>query len=122
MENRYELSDEQWELIEELLPPEHGKGCPYRSHRDVVNAMLWILNTGAPWRDLPERFPPWKTVYNRFNRWCKEGLFDKIIESLQLRLNEDGYIDHDFWCIDGSSIRAHAASAGGGKKGAIMNR
>lgn len=122
MKNRYELSDEQWDLISDLFPPERGKGRPYRPHRGMVNAMMWILNTGAPWRDLPERYPPWKTVFNRFNRWRKEGLFNKIIERLQLRMNEDGYIDVELWFIDGSNVRAHAAAAGGGKKGVQTNQ
>ena len=75
---RYELSDYQWGLIADLFPPEQGRGRPYRSHRLMANGMLWILNSGSPWRDLPERFGPWKTVYNRFSRWRREGVFDRI--------------------------------------------
>ena len=67
---------------------------------------------------LSERYGPWKTVYNRFNRWRKEGLFDRVLQRLQIRLDEQGRIDWDLWCVDGSSVRAHAAAAGGGKKGA----
>jgi transposase len=70
---RYELADEQWELIADLFPPEQGNGRPWRSHRLMVNAMLWILNSGSPWRDLPERYGPWQTARNRFNRWRKDG-------------------------------------------------
>lgn len=114
---RYEIGDEQWELIADLLPEEQGNGRPWRSHRSMVNAMLWILNTGSPWRDLPERFGPWQTAYNRFNRWRKEGTFDRILERLQMRLDEGGRIDWDLWCVDGSSVRAHAAAAGAGEKG-----
>lgn len=118
---RYELTDEQWELMADLFPAERGKGRPYRSHRGVVDGIMWILNSGSPWRDLPERYGPWKTVYNRFNRWRKEGLFDRILERLQIRLDEEGRIDWDLWCVDGSNVRAHVAAAGAGKKGVKKN-
>ena len=87
----------------------------------MVNAMMWILNAGSPWRDLPEGFGPWKTAYNRFNRWQKEGLFDRILERLQMTLDEEGRIDWKLWCVDGSSIRAHVSAAGAGKRGATQN-
>lgn len=114
---RYELGDDQWELIADLFPPEQGNGRPWRNHRSMVNAMLWILNTGSPWRDLPERYGPWQTAYNRFNLWRKNGMFDRILQRLQMRLDEEGRIDWDLWCVDGSSVRAHAAAAGAGEKG-----
>jgi transposase len=119
---RYELADEQWELIADLFPPEQGNGHPWRSHRLMVNAMLWILNAGSPWRDLPDRFGPWQTAYNRFNRWRKDGTFDSILERLQMRLDEEGRIDWDLWMVDGSSVRAHASAAGGGEKGGRKSR
>ena len=118
---RYELTEEQWDLVADLFPPQRGNGRPYRSHRMVVNGMMWILNTGSPWRDLPARYGPWKTVYNRFNRWRKEELFDRLLERLQIRLDDEGHIDWDLWCVDGSNVRAHAAASGGGKKGAPQN-
>ncbi len=114
---RYELTDEQWEVIQDLFPPAKGNGRPCRDHRSMVNATLWILNTGSPWRDLPDRYGPWQTAYNRFNRWRSEGLFDRILERLQMRLDAEGRIDWDLWCVDGSSVRAHVSAAGGGKKG-----
>ena len=97
---RYELTDEQWALIEPLLPPQQGNGRPYRDHRMVVNAWLWILNTGSPWRDLPERFGPWKTAYNRFNGARTDGTIDRILQALQMRLDADGQIDcNDSDCV-----------------------
>lgn len=114
---RYELTDEQGECIEDLFPPLVTRGRPWRDHRMMVNAMLWILHTGSPWRDLPERYGPWQTAYNRFNRWRKDGTFDAILQRLQIRLDEEGRIDWDLWLVDGSSVRAHAAAAGAGKKG-----
>ena len=119
---RYELTDEQWELIRELLPPNRKqRGCPWKDHRTILNAIFWILRSGAPWRDLPERYGPWQTVYDRFRRWQREGLFDRILEQLQVRLDAEGRIDWDLWCVDGSSIRASKAAAGGGKKGATKS-
>ena len=83
----------------------------------MINAMLWILNTGSPWRDLPERYGPWQTAYNRFNRWQADGTFDAVLERLQIRLDAEGRIDWDLWCIDGSNVQAHVAAAGAGQKG-----
>jgi transposase len=119
---RYELTDEQWALIEDLLPSNTGRrGRQWRDHRTLLNAILWTLHAGAPWRDLPERYGPWQTVYDRFQRWRREGLFDQILQRLQIRLDAEGRIDWDLWCVDGSSIRASRAAAGGGKKGAPKN-
>jgi transposase len=115
---RHELTDEQWELIQPILPVQRqgGKGRPPREQREMLNGMMWIVRTGAPWRDLPERFGPWQTVYHYFNAWRKEGVFDRILEALQIRLDAKGCIDWDLWCIDGSSIRASRAAAGASKK------
>ena len=115
---RYELADEQWGLIADLFPAEQGNSRPWRSHRSMVNAMLWILNAGSPWRDLPDRYGPWQTAHNRFNRWRRDGTFDAILERLQMRLDEEGRIDTGIlWMVDGSSVRAHASAAGGREKG-----
>ena len=89
------------------------------------NGIFWILRTGAPWRDLPERFGPWQTVYDHFSRWRREGVFERIIEALQIRLDQDGRIDWNLWCIDGTQIRASRAAAGATKKvssGTRLNR
>lgn len=116
---RYELTDGQWELLRDLLPANSNqRGCPWKDHRTILNGIFWVLRSGAPWRDLPERYGPWQTVYDRFRRWQREGLFDRILEQLQVRLDAEGRIDWDLWCVDGSSIRASKAAAGGGKKGA----
>ena len=111
---RKELSDRQWELICDLLPPNGQRGGQWTDHRRVLNAILWILRTGAPWRDLPERYGPWQTAYDRFRRWQREGLFERMLERLQIRLDAEGKIDWDLWCVDGSSIRAGRDAAGGG--------
>jgi len=113
--HRYELSDQQWARIEPLLPDRYhygNAGHPFNDHRPLVNAILWILHTGAPWRDLPERYGPWETVFDRFNRWRRDGTWNRIVTSLLDELNDKGRIDHDLWCIDGSVIRASRAAAG----------
>ena len=116
---RHELTDEQWELLKDIFPPwTGGRGRPRRDRREVLNAGCWVVRTGAPWRDLPERFGPWKSIYHCFNQWCKDGTWDRIVQALQIRLDAEGKIDWDLWCVDGSSIRASHAAAGGGKKGA----
>lgn len=80
----------------------------------MLDAMLWVLMTGAPWRDLPERFGPWKTAYDRFRRGSAEGLWDRVLVRLQL---EEPTLDLTLVCIDGSNVRAHRHAAGARKKG-----
>lgn len=118
---RHELSDAEWALIEELFPPTGGKGGQWRDHRMVMNGLFWRLRTGAPWRDIPERYGPRQAIYDRFNRYRRDETWDRIVEASQIRLDAEGLIDWDIWCIDGSSIRASRAAAGGGKKGVPKN-
>ncbi|MFO0835649.1 MAG: transposase [Phycisphaerales bacterium] len=84
--------------------------------RLTFDGILWFLRTGAPWRDLPERCGKWPSVYHRFNRYRKSGVFDKFLKALRIRLNKDGPIDWDLWCADGSNIRASRSDAGASKK------
>src|SRR5438067_11586078 len=119
--HRYELSDRQWARIDPLLPhrTHNGNlGHPFNDHRPLIDGILWILHTGAPWRDLPERYGPWKTVSDRFYRWRRDGTLVRIVTSLLDELDDHGRIDHDLWCIDGSVIRASRAAAGAKTKGA----
>ena len=113
---RHELTLEQWSLIEALLPPVASTGRRPKDRRLMLNGILWILRTGAPWRDLPERFGNWRTVYGYFQQWRADGTFDHILQALQVRLDRQGKIDWDLWCIDGSSVRAARAAAGASKK------
>jgi len=117
--HRYELSEQQWARIAPLLPhrTHHGQaGHPFQNPRPIVNGILWILHTGAPWRDVPERYGPWETVFASFNRWREDGTWVRIAISLLNELDDQGQIDHDLWCIDGSVIRASRAAAGAKKK------
>lgn len=118
---RGDLSDAQWRLVEGLMPVQ-GRGGKWNDHRVTLDGMLWVLRTGAPWRDLPERYGNWKSVYDRFNRWRREGLYRRVLRALRIRLDKDGKIDWDLWCVDGSSVRASRAAAGAGKKGATPSR
>ena len=117
---RHELSDEQWVVVKPFVRPAKTRkskaGRPPSDPRLMLNGILWILATGAPWRDLPERFGPWKTVYGHFARWRKAGVFARIIDALQIKLDEKGLIDWDLWCVDGASVRASRAAAGADKK------
>jgi transposase len=116
---RYELSDSQWTRIAPLLPhpTHHGQaGHPFNEFRPIVDGILWILHTGAPWRDLPERYGPWGTVFSRFNCWREDGTWARIATSLLDELDDQGQIDHDLWFIDGTVIRASRAAAGAKKK------
>src|ERR1700723_3438631 len=113
---RYELTDDEWNLLKGLFPSQQ-RGGKWNDHRTTLNGMLWILRSGAPWRDLPERYGKWKSVYHRFNRWRREGLFDRILKALQIRLDKHGKIDWDLWLVDGSNVRASRAAAGARKRG-----
>ena len=113
---RYELSDEHWEAIRPLLPTRNSFGRPARDDRQLLNGMFWILWSGAPWRDMPARYGPWQTVYDRFRRWRDNGVLDRIMKRLQIRLNEQQRIDLDFVYVDGTIVRATRAAAGARKK------
>jgi len=117
MAHRHEVSDEQWELVGPLIavkPAETGR--PRRDGREMLNGVLWILRTGAPWRDLPERYGPWQSVYEYFTTWRADGTYDRVLEALQIRLDREGKIDWDLFCIDGTNVRASRAAAGASKK------
>ena len=114
---RHELTDEQWAVVEPLIPRSAAKtGRPASDRRLVVNGIFWFLSTGAPWRDLPERFQPWQTVYGHFSRWRRDGVFARMVEALQIKLDKDGLIDWDVWCVDGANVRAARAAGGADKK------
>jgi transposase len=113
---RHELSDSQWEQLAPLLPPNGKRGGQWKDHRLLLNGILWVLATGAAWRDLPERFGPFGTVYDRFRKWSRNGLWQRILERLQVQRQADGQIDWDLFFIDGSVVRAHKAAAGARKK------
>ena len=118
----HRLSDQQWSLIEDIFPKPKPMGRPPVDPRDMIDAIFWRLRTGAPWRDLPEEFGPWKTVYNHFYKWNSDGILDQVQHRLLQNIVKDNGIDMDLWCIDGTVIRAARCAGGGGKKGIRTNR
>ena len=116
MLKRYELTDQEWEQIAPLLPSNKGKkGRPPKDNRQMLNAIVWLARSGAPWRDLPERYGPWSSVYSRFRKWIDDGILDNIfrILSMEAELYE--------LSIDASIVQAHQHSAGA-KKGGLQTR
>jgi transposase len=106
MMRRYELSDEEWVRIEPLTVGKASDcGVTAKDNRQFVNAVLWIARTGAPWRDLPERYGNWNSVYQRFNRWAKAGIWERIFLTLQAT-------DDEWLMLDSTIIRAHQQAAG----------
>jgi transposase len=109
-----DLTNAQWEVREPLIPDPvrraDGRGRPWRDSRSVLNGILWVLRTGAPWRDLPARYPPYQTCHRRFQRWNDEGVLDEILRALAENLKEQGRLDPSECFIDGTFV--------GAKKGA----
>ena len=116
MLRRYELTDNEWNRIADLLPVEFtGKqGRPRKDNRIILNGIIWIARSGAPWRDLPERYGPWETVYSRFRKWIDDGILDNIFRVLKL----DAELEE--LSIDASIVQAHQHSAGAKKGGHPM--
>ena len=108
MVKRYELSDEQWERICKLLPGKAGDpGRTAQDNRRFVNAVLWVLRSGARWSDLPERYGKWKSVHTRFARWAKKGAWERVFATLVAdRRNE-------YLMLDTTLVRAHQQAATG---------
>jgi transposase len=109
------LTDVAWARIEPLLPGDGG-GRRWRDHRQVINGILWKLRTGAPWRDLPERYGPWKTCHERLRRWSADGTWDGILDEVIVKDDSVGQVEWVF-SVDSSIVRAHQHAAGARKKG-----
>ena len=104
---RHALTDAQWRRLQRVLPKQKAGPVATRGDRLFIEAVLFRAKTGLPWRDLPERFGPWKSVYNRFSNWAKKGHWAVIFRELQLEIDETGSI------VDGSVVRAHQDASGG---------
>jgi transposase len=110
---RGDLTELRWQRLKPLLPAQKPPvGRPSLDHRTVINGILWILRTGAPWRDLPSRYGAWETISGRFYTWRKTGLWQQILEALQSQADADGKLDWEIHHVDGSVIRAHQHAAG----------
>ncbi len=113
--NRWVLKDEQWERVAPLLPGKAGDpGRTSSDNRLFLEAVLWMVRTGAPWRDLPEAFGSWNTVFRRFRRWAQAGVVERLFQSLS------GDPDFEYALIDGTIIRVH--QHGTGAKGGLVVR
>ena len=112
-----DLTNEQWERVEPLIPPRQwkpgGRGRPPRHPRDVLNGILWVLRTGAPWKDIPDRYPPYQTCHRRFQEWIRQGVFRTMLAALAEDLAKRGGIDLREAFVDGSFAPA--------KKGAPLS-
>ena len=107
---RHEITDEHWERIKDFLPGQKGHpGVTAKDNRLFINAILWIARTGAQWRDLPERFGHWNSVWKRFDRWAKKGVWQRVFQELQ-------DADLEWLILDSTVIRAHQHAAGAVKK------
>ena len=113
---RHELTARQWRQLQPLLaalvPRQPKTGRPNLDHRRILNGILWKLKTGAPWRDVPKRYGPWSTVYSRFWRWQRAGVWDRLFAAVQQQEDAAGHLDWTLQFVDGSVIRAHQHAAG----------
>lgn len=115
----YRLTDAQWDAVAPLLPSSKEKrGGQYKGHRPVIDGILWALSDGGRWRNMPERFGPWSSVYDRFRRWTRSGVWAGVLDALRRRKAAAGEIDERLFSIDGSVVRAHVSAAGAQKKAA----
>lgn len=115
MARREELTDEQWAIIEPLIPPPprraDGRGRPWKDTREVLNGILWILRSGARWQDLPDRFPPYQTCHRRFQQWVRDGTLRQVLEALAEDLKRRGDLDVSECFIDGTLVVAKKGAA-----------
>jgi transposase len=110
---RHDLSDAQWASVAPYLPPQRAStGRPAHDHRRILNGIVWILATGAPWRDLPARYGNWQTVYSRFRRWQRAGIWERVFTAVKQAADARGDLDWSVQYVDGTTIRAHQHAAG----------
>jgi len=114
--SRGDLKETEWQVLRDLLPPERGrKNRPASDNRPIVNGILWRIRTGAPWRDVPEKYGKWSTVYQRFRRWSQAGVWEAVATTLAQAM-----ADNARHSIDSTTVRGHVSAAGA--KGGLANR
>ncbi len=111
MVRRGELKDEAWDRIAPLLPENGRRGKQWKDHRVVVEGILRKLRTGAPWRDLPERYGPWQTCYDRFVRWRRDGTWERLLSEAQTKSDAAGEVEWSV-SVDSTVVRAHQHASG----------
>jgi transposase len=116
MVRRGENTDRAWEQIKSHLPQEgRNRGGQWRDYRTVINGILWKPRTGSPWRDLPERYGPWQTCFDRFNRWRRDGIWDRLLAHAQTESDAVGEIEWEV-SVDDTVVRAYQHAAGARRK------
>jgi transposase len=114
--SRGDLTEAEWRLLKDLLPAERGrKSRPALDNRMIVNGILWRIRTGVPWRDLPEKYGKWMTVYQRFRRWSQAGVWEVVAATLAQAM-----ADNSRHSVDSTTVRGHVSAAGA--KGGLANR
>jgi transposase len=121
MVGRGELTDAAWAKIEPLLPANGQHGGQWQDHRRVINGILWRLRTGAPWRDVPTRYGPWQTCYDRFVRWRQDGTWERLLAAAQTYSDAVGELE---WVVsvDSTVNRAHQHAAGARRRPSRADR
>lgn len=114
-----DLTNEQWKIIEAILPPDRvradGRGRPWSDRRKVMEGILWILRTGAPWKDLPERYGKYQTVHRRFQNWVRSGVIERVLLAIAQDLKDRGGLDLRECFIDGTFVPAKKGGAALGR-------
>ena len=116
--SRHDVTDAEWNAMRVFFPKARSgkRGRPWADHRKTLNGILWLIYVGSPWRDIPTEYGKWQTIYGRFRRWCREGVWDRIWNNLLKRIDRDGVLDRNLWCVDGTIVRAHVSAVGGSSK------
>jgi transposase len=113
------MTDDQWKVVEAILPEDpvrdDGRGRPWSDRRKVLNGVLWILRTGAPWQDLPPRYGPYQTAHRRFQNWVRSGAVEKILLALGQHLKEAGGLDLKECFVDGTFVPAKKGGVWSGR-------
>ncbi len=110
---RADLTDEQWEKLQPLLPSQKAwTGKPASDHRRIIDGILWLHRTGAPWRDIPKRYGNHRTISSLFYRWPTAGIWQQIWSSFMQQADTVGKIDWEVHFVDGTVVRAHQHAAG----------
>jgi transposase len=121
---RGDLTDRQWERLRKLLPPERSgkRGRAYREHRAVLNGILWVKRTGAPWEELPERYPPRSTCHDRLTLWQRDGTWERLFQALLAEADAHGDLAWALAAVDSTTVRAHQHAAGARRQPAQLRR
>jgi transposase len=125
MAGRWEVTDEQWELLEPVLRParrQDNRGRPWYETRAVLNGVLWVLGTGAQWAELPDRYPPYQTCHRRFQRWVGDGKLVKALRLLATHLHQRGKLNLDEAFVDATFASAKKGASRSVPRGAARAR